>query len=116
MRVSYIIPPMEINLLTIAHEEVSPTIQALFDITKPTMPRAFQVLEGLNKGQILVDDLERPSKAVVRDGMYGTLYFGGEVNAPLIASLVQSFRQIGEVGIGCWLDDPLNELIPKNFD
>lgn len=107
---------MEINLLTIAHEEVTPEIQALFDITKPTMPRALQVLEGLNQGQILVDNPERPSTAVVRDGMYGTLYFGGRVDAPLIASLVQSFRQIGEVGIGCWLDDPLNKMIPGDFD
>ncbi len=70
----------------------------------------------LDRGQILVDNPKQPASAVVRDGMYGTLYFGGNVNATRIASLVQHFRQIGEVGIGCWLDDSLNEIIPTDFD
>jgi RimJ/RimL family protein N-acetyltransferase len=34
----------------------------------------------------------------------------------MLASLVQDFRRTGEVGIGCWLDDPLNEMIPTDFD
>lgn len=107
---------MDLQLLSITQEQVTPEILALFDITKPTMPRAFNVLEGLNRGQILVDDPARPTTAVVRDGMYGTLYFGGNVSASLIASLVPYFREMGEVGIGCWLDDPLNSMIPSNFD
>jgi GNAT superfamily N-acetyltransferase len=115
-RVSYIIYPMDINLIDITHKQVTPEILALFDITKPTMPRAFNVLEGLNRGQILVDDPEQPTSAVVRDSLYGTLYFGGNISAGLIESLVQYFRGIGEAGIGCWLDDPLNEIIPKDFD
>jgi hypothetical protein len=68
-RVSYIIYPMDINLIDITHEQVTPEILALFDITKPTMPRAFNVLEGLNRGQILVDDPEQPTSAVVRDSI-----------------------------------------------
>jgi GNAT superfamily N-acetyltransferase len=107
---------MDMNLIEITQEEVTPEILALFDITKPTVPRAFHVLEGVNRGQILVDDMNRPSSAVVRDGMYGTLYFGGKINAAQVASLVQHFRGMGEVGIGCWLDDPLNEMIPTDFD
>jgi GNAT superfamily N-acetyltransferase len=107
---------MDINLVTITHQQVTPDLPALFDITKPTMPRAFHVLEGLNQGQILVDDPAQPTSAVVRDGMYGTLYFGGNVSASLLASLVPHFREIGEVGIGCWLDDPLNGMIPADFD
>jgi hypothetical protein len=106
----------DMDLIAITHRQVTPEILALFDISKPTMPRAFNVLEGLNRGQILVDDLEQPALAVVRDGMYGTLYFGGHVSAALTASLVQHFRQLGEVGIGCWLDDQLNEMIPTDFD
>ncbi len=104
------------NLIDIPHEQVTPEILALFDVTKPTMPRALNVLEGVNRGQILVNESTRPTLAVVRDGMYGTLYFGGNVNASLISSTVQRFRSMGEVGIGCWLDDPLNEMIPTDFD
>jgi GNAT superfamily N-acetyltransferase len=107
---------MDETLIDITHEQVTPEILALFDISKPTMPRAFNVLEGVNRGQILVDDLKKPSAAVVRDGMYGTLYFAGRVNASQVASIVEHFRRIGEVGIGCWLDDPLNEMIPTDFD
>ena len=107
---------MEIQPIHITYKQVTPQLLALFDISKPTMPRAFNVLEGLTQGQILVDDAHHPTCAVVRDGMYGTLYFGGEVNASLIASLVQHFRNIGDVGIGCWLADPLNEMIPTDFD
>ena len=42
-RVSYIILTMDLHLTTITHEQVMPDILALFDITKPTMPRAFNV-------------------------------------------------------------------------
>ena len=107
---------MSVQLLPITQDQVTPEILALFDISKPTMPRAFNVLEGLNSGQILVDDPTKPTLSVVRDGMYGTLYFGGNVSTSLVAYLVPYFRQIGEVGIGCWLNDPLNEMIPTDFD
>ena len=107
---------MNINLIDITHEQVTSEILALFDATKPTMPRAFNVLEGVSRGQILVDDPTRPASAVVRDGMYGTLYFGGNVSSSQVVSVVQHFRSTGEVGIGCWLEDPLNERIPTDFD
>lgn len=97
-------------------EDVTPDIMAMFEITRPTMPRAFTVLEGITRGQILVDDSRHPTWAVVRDATYGTLYFGGQVNASLVASLIEKFRQIGEVGIGCWLDDELNYMIPPDHD
>lgn len=99
---------------SITADQVTPIISSLFDLTKPTMPRAFNVLEGLNHGQILVDDLTRPTRAVVRDATYGTLYFGGQVDAVLVQSMVHHFRQIGEVGIGCWLNDQLNDMIPAD--
>ena len=107
---------MEIELLEITAPQVTPKIVSLFDLTKPTMPRAFNVLEGIIRGQILVDPLPNPTTAVVRAGIYGTLYFGGDKTATLLASLVQHFREIGEVGIGCSLDEPVNELIPTDFD
>jgi len=100
----------------ITAQEISPNIMALFDITKPTMTRAFNVLEGVTRGQIVLDDRSNPTWACVREATYGTLYLGGQVNASLVASLVRKFRQIGEVGIGCWLDDELNDMIPTDHD
>src|SRR4030095_10672087 len=98
-------------MLEITPHEVTTEILSLFDITKPTMPRAFNVLEGTMRGQILVDKASHPEWAVVRDGVYGTLYFGGQVNKLLLEKLIPHFRQMGEVGIGCWSDDPLSEMI-----
>ena len=63
-------------MLSISQQEVTPEILNLFDLNNPTMPRAFNVLEGIISGQILVDNLTQPSWAVVREGIYGTLYSG----------------------------------------
>ena len=103
-------------MITLAQAQVTPELLSLFDITKPTMPRAFNVLEGLNRGDILVDQSAHPRWAVVRESTYGTLYFAGQVDATLVHMLVEHFRTLGEVGIGCWLDDPLNHMLPANPD
>lgn len=103
-------------MITIAAHQVTPDVLALFDLTKPTMPRAFNVLEGIIRGQILVDDPTHPAWGVVREVTYGTLYIGGQMNASLLASFVQHFRQLGDVGVGCWLNDRLNDMIPPNPD
>lgn len=100
----------------ITPEQVTPQITALFNLNHPTMPRAFNVLEGITRGQIVVDELENPTWAIVREAAYGTLYPGGQLDKATIESLVSHFRQIGEVGIGCWLDDPLNDLLPSQAD
>jgi GNAT superfamily N-acetyltransferase len=103
-------------MLTISTHQVTPAITALFDFTKPTMPRAFNVLEGNVRGHILVDDRAQPTWAVVRTLTYGTLYLGEQYTPPLLAMLVEHFRHHGEVGIGCWCDDPLNDMLPPNPD
>jgi len=103
-------------MIPISAQQVTSEIVALFDITKPTAPRAFNVLKGVTRGQILVDDQVHPNWAVVREATYGSLYFGGEINASLISELVEQFRQVGEVGIGCWLEDELNDMLPSNPD
>lgn len=103
-------------MIILDRAQITPEILDLFDLTKPTMPRAFNVLEGVNRGRIIADDVGHPSWAVVRESTYGTLYFGGQVDAVLVQRIVQHFRKIGEVGIGCWLDDPLNDMIPPDTD
>ncbi len=102
------------QLITISSHQVTQNILSLFDFTKPTMPRAFNVLEGVTRGDILVDNLLNPTAAVVHEAVYGTLYFGGRMDPFLLAFLVTEFRQKGEVGIGCWLDDPLNDMLPTD--
>jgi RimJ/RimL family protein N-acetyltransferase len=101
-------------MIFIPSQQVTPAITGLFDITHPTMPRAFNVLEGIARGQIIVDDPVHPTWAAVREAAFGTLYLGGQVTAALLESLVTLFREMGEVGIGCWLDSELNDLIPPN--
>lgn len=103
-------------MISITAHKVTPAIVALFDLAQPTMPRALNVLEGTTRGQILVDDLAQPGWAAVREAVYGTLYVGGQTNAPLLAALVERFRQHGDVGIGCWPDAPLHDMLPPNPD
>ncbi len=99
-------------MITLTAHEVTPAMAALFDLSQPTMPRAFNVLEGTTRGQIVVDDLAQPTWAVVHESTYGTLYLGGEINAPLLVTLVAHFRPLGDVGIGCWRDDAPNRVLP----
>jgi GNAT superfamily N-acetyltransferase len=99
-----------------APQQVTPAILELFDLSRPTMPLAFSASEGVTRGQILVDDHANHGWAVVREETYGTVYFGGQMNASLLTTIVEHFRQVGEVGIGCWPNDPLNEMIPAGAD
>ena len=103
-------------MIEIAPENVTSDIWALFDSTQPTMPRAFNVLDGTMRGTILVDDPAHPTSAVVRETEFGSLYFGGHVDQSLLDVLIDQFRQFGDVGISCWLDDPLNEILPPEPD
>jgi RimJ/RimL family protein N-acetyltransferase len=103
-------------MISITHHEVTPAIKDLFDITRPTMPRAFHVLEGITRGQIVLDDPDRSTWAAVRETAFGTLYLGGQVDKALLESLVNHFRKTGDVGLGCWLQDKLNEMLPPAPD
>jgi len=103
-------------MISITPDQITPPMMALFDPTHPTMPRAFNVLEGVTRGQILVDHADRPSWAAARENAFGTLYLGGQCNAPLLDSLLTYFRSIGDVGLGCWLDSELNDILPPAPD
>ncbi|MBK9927095.1 MAG: hypothetical protein IPP66_17640 [Anaerolineales bacterium] len=89
-------------MLSITQQEVTPEILNLFDLNNPTMPRAFNVLEGIITGQILVDNLTQPSWAVVREGIYGTLYFGGQITSSVIPSIFGHFFNlaVSVLGVG----------------
>ena len=108
--------PCKAHLLSISPGQITTTFTALFDITRPTMPRAFNVLEGITQGHILTDDLNHPTWAAVRENAFGTLYLGGQINETLLESLITLFRQAGEVGLGCWLDSELNQMLPSAPD
>lgn len=98
----------------ISAHELTPEITALFDVTKPTMLRAYNVLEGKTRGHMLIDDHSQPKWGVVRDPVYGTLYLGGQFTPGLLATLVDHFREQGGVGISCWPDDPINAMLPPH--
>jgi RimJ/RimL family protein N-acetyltransferase len=97
-------------MLSLSPEAVTPALAALFDPNHPTVGRAYTVLAGVSQGQILADDAARPRWSAVREATYGTLYLGGEVDGPLVAGLLEQLRQGGDVGIGCWPDDPLASM------
>jgi RimJ/RimL family protein N-acetyltransferase len=103
-------------MIDLTPNQVSPAIRTLFDLSKPTMPRAFNVLDGIANGQILTDPRVHPTWAAVREAGFGTLYLGGSITARLLAEIVDHFRQFGDVGIGCWPDDPLLAIIPPKPD
>jgi hypothetical protein len=53
----------------ITQPQVTPEILALFDITKPTMPRAFNALERFSREDILVDDPGAPTHGMIEIGV-----------------------------------------------
>ena len=103
-------------MISLTPQQITPAITALFDITRPTMPRAFNVLEGITGGQIVVDDPDGPAWAAIREIAFCTLYLGGQVTGALTESLLFHFRQMGEVGLGFWLDNELNDMLPPAPD
>lgn len=68
------------------------------------------MLAGIVRGRILADDPVEPIWAAVQEATYGTLYLGGRPPAALVVELLERLRQEGDVGIGCWPDDPLASM------
>jgi len=105
-----------LSMIDLSPNHVPPAILTLFDVSKPTMPRAFNVLDGITNGQIVTDDPVHPTWAAVHEATFGTLYLGGSITPTLLAEIVDHFRQFGDVGIGCWPDDPLLAMMPPKPD
>lgn len=102
---------------SIQPEQVTPQLRALLRTDEPQARRCFAVLEGNNpRGEIFCDDPSNPTWAVVKESTDNSLYFGGEINAEIIAAIFAKLRQQGDILVGLWLDDPHIDLLPPNPD
>jgi RimJ/RimL family protein N-acetyltransferase len=97
--------------------EVTPALHALFRTDEPQARRCFTVLDGAQpRGKILCADPANPTWAAVVEPTDNTLYFGGNVNAEIVATLFDSLRQRYDVLVGMWPDDPRLAWLPPNPD
>jgi hypothetical protein len=103
-------------MLRVDPNQVTPDLRALFDPGEPAALRCFAVLDGTLAGVILADRLPNPAWAVAQEGMNGTIYLGGQIDAALIAQVVAELRRAGDVLIGLWPDDPRRAWLPPNPD
>jgi len=103
-------------MLYLAAAQATPALRELFDPDMPTMMRAFHVLDGTIRGQIITDDRLRPTWAAVYEHTYGTLYLGGTFDRALLGQLIGELQKQGDVVIGRWPGDPLLQLLPPQPD
>jgi RimJ/RimL family protein N-acetyltransferase len=98
-------------------DKITPALRALFRTDEPQACRCFTVLDGTaHGGNILCDDPVHPTWAVVVEPTDTSLYFGGNINASIIATVFNALRKEGDVLVGMWLDDPRQTLLPSNPD
>jgi hypothetical protein len=57
---------------------VTQNIPSLFDLTKPTMLRAFKVLEDVIRGEILMDEPANPNFSMFHEQPMGRFIFDGQ--------------------------------------
>lgn len=108
---------MNTPLRYITADQVTPSLRALFRTDEPQACRCFTVLDGTEpRGEILCADPTRPTWAAVVEPTDHTLYFGGAVNASIVAALFDTLRQRYDVLVGMWPDDPRLALLPPNPD
>lgn len=71
-------------------------IAALFDRIQPNSPALWAVLLGRHQGMALVDDIHKPTQAVVRTDAALT-YFGGDTDQTFLETAIARFRHEGPV-------------------
>lgn len=104
-------------MIRINANEVTPTIRGLFRQDEPQARRCFAVLDGtIDRGKIIVDNVAKPSWAVVQEADDGTVYFGGELDTAVIHNTITHLRNDGFVLVGMWPDDPRLTLLPLDPD
>jgi GNAT superfamily N-acetyltransferase len=77
-------------------------VQALFEAGMPAALRCWAVLDGLLPGQVWADDPARPSWAVLREALFGTLYLGGQPKPEPLLELLVALCQEVDVLYGYW--------------
>jgi RimJ/RimL family protein N-acetyltransferase len=100
----------------ITPQQVTPAIRAMCDSTMPAAFRGGAVLDGNSIGKIWTDDAAKPSWCVIQEGVFGTLYLGGEVTASVLDQVIREVRPHSEVMIGLWPDDPRIDFVPSQCD
>lgn len=101
---------------TLATEQITPAVRALFSTGDPAALRAFAIMDGDAAGEVITDDPANPAWGIVREAGFGTLFLGGEIEAPNLHRLIADLRQRSDVLIGLWDDDPRWALMPPDPD
>jgi GNAT superfamily N-acetyltransferase len=104
------------TMIRVCSSRVTQQIKELFDPDVPASLRCFTVLDGQSAGQIWVDTLACPNSGIVREGAFGSLYFGGKPDAAIINDLISTCRKGGDVLAGLWPDDDLWQKLPPDPD
>lgn len=93
--------------------KVTPAIRALFHPDEMAVSRCYQVLDGVvSRGKILVDHSAAPAWAVVQEPFDHDLFFGGDIDASIVAQVFAVLRAEGDVLVGMPADDPRIGLLP----
>lgn len=100
-------------MIQVSPSQVTPQIRKLFSPDVPASLRCFAVLDGQSVGQVWVDRLSSPNLGIVREAAFGSLYFGGAVDAATVNDMISRFKDQGDVLIGLWPDDDLWERLPS---
>lgn len=103
-------------MIQLAPGQVTAHLRALFPTDEPAQFRLTATLEGILAGKLFTDNPANPTWGVVVD-MFGTIYWGGALDTPLLTRIVNEVRQTnGETLIGLWPGDPRIALLPANPD
>jgi RimJ/RimL family protein N-acetyltransferase len=105
------LPYIQVNL-----QDISTSVQSLFDPQLPAALRCFAVLEGNAAGQIFTDHPIHPTWAVLQESGFGTLYPGGDLPPSVISQLITDLRSQGNVLVGLWPEDARLDQLPPGAD
>src|SRR5262245_15062043 len=103
-------------MIRIPLNQVSPELQALFDLEDPAYRRRLAVLEGKQAGDILASDIVNPRYGLVRGAGGGTTFISRAMDAGVLAHTIRAFKLIGNVVIGLYPNDARLALLPTDAD
>jgi RimJ/RimL family protein N-acetyltransferase len=96
--------------------ELPQGLKSAFNLDQPAGLRCLGVLSGALRGRVLVDAPVNPTRALLHETTYGTIYLSGAWSSDSIAPIIHDLRQHGEVMIGLWPNDPRAALLPADTD